>query len=468
VFRGVPYAQPPVGKLRFRPPEAPLPWDGVRPAIAFAKAPIQNPIQLAALPGMDVGETDEDALYLNVWTPGLDGARRPVMVWIHGGAFVLGAGHQAMYDGAPLARRGDVVVVTINYRLGAFGFLAVDEAGNVGIRDQIAALEWVRDNIASFGGDPGNVTIFGESAGGMSVGTLLGSPRAEGLFAKAIPQSGSTANALDPGLGEEVRDALFAKLGVTGADELIDVPADTILEAQVQVSMQFMLNNRVGTMPFQPAVDGDVVPARPIESVREGRSADVAILVGSCLDEMKLFALMDPTLSSLDDDALRARVEAQVGEGAPALLEAYRSSRPDASSADIWQAISTDFMFRIPALRLAEAHPGSYVYLFTWPSPAMDGALGACHAIEIPFVFGTLDAPNMGPFVGAGPEAEALSHKVMDAWLSFARDGRPVSPDLPEWPAYDETRRSIMLLGKECTVESDPYGSEREAWTSLR
>lgn len=481
VFRGIPFAKPPVGALRFRAPEPATPWAGTRDASGFGGSAPQPPLLLAALPGMDVGPQNEDCLFLNVYAPAgaRPGDRKPVLVWIHGGGFVIGSGSQAVYDGAPLVRRGDVVVVTINYRLGVLGFLdlgeqAGDATANAGLLDQIAALRWVRDNVEAFGGDPGNVTIFGESAGGMSVGTLLGTPAARGLFHKAVPQSGACHNVHDRESSAAVTGALLAALGLAGPDlaALRALPIEKLLAAQQQVSLQTMAAGGRHLLPLQPVVDGDILPRHPFEAVRAGSAAGVPLLVGTTRDEWKLFGFMDPELRQLDGERIAARLAQRLpGTDGRRLVEGYRASRPGADWSALWLAIETDRVFRIPAIRLAEAQaqhaPSVHAYCFTWESPGFGGLLGACHAIELPFVFGALSLPGGEQFVGTGPEAERLSERTMDAWLAFARSGDPGHAGLPAWPAYDAPRRATQELGRECGVHDDPRAAERALWDGV-
>lgn len=483
VFRGIPFARPPVGALRFAAPEREEPWTGVRKAHAFGFSAPQNPM-LLPLPGMDVGAMDEDCLYLNVYTPDADGERRPVLVWIHGGGFVIGSGSQSIYDGGPLARRGDAVVVTLNYRLGPLGFLYLADlcpgleaaVGNAGIRDQVAGLEWVRENIAAFGGDPANVTIFGESAGGMSVGTLLGTPSAAGLFRRAIPQSGAAHNVHTRETATEVARHFLENLGVApeeASEKLRSIPPDKLLDTQQQTVLK--LGASVGMLPFQPLVDDAFLPEPPLAAIEAGRASGVDLLLGTTRDEWKLFGFLDPGLAKLDEAGLVRRLARQLGDEAAAkrMVEIYRDAREANTPKDLFFAIETDRVFRIPAIRLAEAqrrhNDAVFMYLFSWESPMMGGALGACHAVELPFVFGQIGAEGAEQFIGTGPEVERLSEQLMDAWLAFARSGDPSHPGLlgGRWPAYEPTRRATFRLGRESICEDAPSDSEREAWQGL-
>ncbi len=475
-FLGIPFAQPPTGARRFRPPEPAAPWSGVRTADAFGLVAPQNALDAGALPGMQVGPQGEDCLSLNVYTPAADAGRRPVMVWIHGGAFMIGAGSQLIYDGAALARRGDVVVVTINYRMGALGFLDLETclggefagSGNVGLLDQIAALAWVRENIERFGGDPHNVTIFGESAGGMSVGTLLGCPAARGLFQRAIPQSGAAHNAHDRETSARVADYFLRALGTRDARALRDAPVERILAAQLQCSLHV---GELGVLlAFQPCAGHAELPEPPLAAVRAGSAAGVSTLIGTTRDEWRLFEFLDPRFGSMDDAGFLARAVQRVGEAAPVLTDVYRKDAPEAAPVDHFSAFETDRVFRVPAVRLADAqaaHGPVYGYEFAWPSPARRGALGACHAIDIPFVFGTLGAPDMAAFSGSGPAAERLSEAVIDAWAAFARGGDPACAAIPRWPRHDPATRPTLIIDRECRVEMAPRDRTLRAWDEL-
>jgi para-nitrobenzyl esterase len=474
VFRGVPFAAAPVGERRFRAPEPAEPWPGVRDAARFGPSAPQLPVPFDLIPGLDVGPTDEDCLFLNVFTPGPGGGRRPVLVWIHGGAFTIGSGSQAMYDPRPLARRGDVVVVTLNYRLGALGFLALEDgsaAPNAGLLDQLAALRFVGENAAAFGGDPANVTVFGESAGGMSVGCLLGMRESQGLFARAIPMSGAAHGANPPEVAARVRRDLCRELGLADGDlaGLRSAPVDAILKAQRSCELSYQTETiRMG---FRPNVDGRALPVRPIDGIRAGHAAGVDVLAGATRDEWRLFGLMDPEAGRLDEAGLAARVEARAPGHGARIVAAYRAARPEASPADLFFAVESDRLFRVPAIRLAEAQSAhrerTFSYLFTWESPLFGGRLGACHGVDVPFAFGLIGTPGAEKFAGGGPAARTLAERTMDAWLGFARRGEPGHPGLPAWPRFDTETRATLLFGESCTLEEDPLGPERAAWDGV-
>jgi para-nitrobenzyl esterase len=470
-FLGVPYAAPPVGRLRWRPPEPATRWTDVRAALDFGPGAPQAVALDSPLPGFlaDAAGTSEDCLTLNVWAPATEGEPRPVLVWIPGGAFMSGGSAQPVYDGARLAAEADAVVVTINYRLGALGFLALggDAATNCGLRDQFAALAWVRDNAGRLGGDPGLVTVFGESAGAGSVLQLLASPRRGDAFRRAIVQS-CQPKVLRPEQAELVTKAFLDHLGVAGSggdradvERLRELPVDALLEAQGAAFVATMLATDM--MPFHPIDDGDVVDGHPIDALRAGRGRAVDLVIGTTSDELRLFE--DPASAGLGRDELVQRIARQTGEaaGGDQAVEPERAVDlylealgPGATPGDVWERVRTDTMMRVPSLRVAEAqaafNPNTFVYRFDWRSPR----IGAAHATDIPFTFGTFDREGWGDAVGADERAERLGANLRAAWAAFARHGDPSHDGIGRWPRYDEARRSTMIFDAECGVVTDP------------
>ena len=481
VFRGVPYAQVTGPQGRWRAAQPPTAWTGTRLASSWGPiAPQTPPVPGFSFPHDPTG-SDEDCLNLNVWTPALDDGRRPVMVWLHGGGFTTGTGSSALFAGGRLASKG-VVVVTINYRLGALGLLthpdlaSPDDAGggNWSLRDQIAALGWVKENIAGFGGDPDNVTLFGESAGAMSVGTLLGTPAAAGLFAKAIAQSGAAHNVSSADDAAAVTDAFLAELGGDGLEALLAATPERLLEVQQQVA-QAMLGGRLrrrarsaSNLPFGPVIDGAVLPRHPYEAIRDGSAASVPLLTGTNRDEWNLFVLLD---RSVDDAETLIRRVGRIVERPEALVAAYRAARDQDSHDELFKAVMTDGVFRVPAIRMAEAQAAhqpehTFMYLFEYASTVFDGRLGSAHALEIPFVFDNLDRTGVELLTGPDPP-QSVADAMHRAWISFARTGSPAHDGLPDWPPYNRADRVTMGIGTPCHLERDPAGAERLAWSDL-
>ena len=467
VFRGIPYALAPVGPLRFAPPVPISPWSGVRMTDRFGPMAPQVPGLLESmLDGGGVAVDEDNCLTLNVWTPACDHGNRPVMVWIHGGAFLTGGGAVSWYDGTRFATDGDVVVVTINYRLGVFGFLHLDDApdsGTAGLADQIEALRWVQNNIAAFGGDPDRVTVFGESAGAMSIGAMLGAPSARGLFRRAVLQSGACANVNSSEQAElrttQVCDALG--LAAATADQLRAIPAADLLAAQQQV-----LSTGGTALPFQPVWGGSLLPVHPLAAIKDGMGAQPeAVLHGTTLDEMRLFTAWDSSLTGIDGDGVVSRARARHGDSAKDVVDLYRSIHPSFEWGQVWSAMETDAVFRIPAHDLVNAlrttGVPSWQYVFAWPTPLLGGRMGACHAVEIPFVFNNVRQPGASQFLGAAQHLEELSAHMNQAWIRFAHGDAPH----PQWPAEDESH-PVWRFHNDVTagLVSDPFGRERSCW----
>lgn len=477
-FLGVPFAAPTGGANRLRPPQPVEPWSGVRDAIRMGPAPPQVAPPESAGAEWDSAATGDDCLTLNIWTPELGTAGLPVMLWIQGGMFEIGA--TAAYDGTHFARDG-VVCVVINWRVGADGFLCLDDGtANLGLLDQIAALTWVRDHIASFGGDPDNVTVFGESAGAMSIGVLLSMPAARGLFRRAILQSGAANNVLPLDVAVAVGHRLAATLGVPPTrDALAELPVERLLQAQGQLKAELtaqpdpdLWGQDVVTsmMPFQPVVDGRTVPGQPLERVASGAASGVDVLAGTNTDDWRLFLAITGELGRITDEVLTGpvavhgfRALAAYGLSPHDGLAAYRARYPDAGPGDLLAAVQTDWWVRIPAIRLADAHvnPGSgtFMYEFAWAAPG----LGAVHALEVPFVFDTLgpDARLFGPLIG-DTAPQSLADEMHAAWIAFARNGDP------GWPRYEPGRRATRQFGAEPDVVDDPRPWERALWQGIR
>jgi para-nitrobenzyl esterase len=459
VFKGVGYGQSTADAARFKAPKRVAQWDGVKDALKFGAICPQagDPGRRTTTPG-EVLEHSEDCLVLNVWTPGLgDRRERPVMVWLHGRGFYAGAGSEPLYDGARLAKRGDVVVVTVNHRLNVFGYLYLGAVGgkefatsaNVGVQDMQLALEWVRDNIAAFGGSPANVTIFGESGGGAKVSTLLGTPQAKGLFKRGIIQSGARTRGMPLAVAKQNAETVMAKLQVKSVAELQAVPMEKLLAAVTTTGR---------TDPdFGPVVDGQYLPADMFDKVAAPSSHGLPIMVGSNRDEYALYAREHPLVGKMSDAQLREDLQKDFGQRTEALIQAYREARPKASPWELMIAIRSN-RFHVGTTRLAEAASKTspvYVYSFDFePTP-----LKAAHGAEIPFVFSNATASPT-----ARPETEAVEDAMSDAWIAFARTGNPNHRGVPSWPKYDAKTRSTMMFDVTARVVEDPRPSERKIW----
>ncbi|RAG83117.1 carboxylesterase/lipase family protein [Streptacidiphilus pinicola] len=468
VFRGIPYAEPPVGALRFAAPRRPVSgWDGVRDAASYGPPPPQGgALGMGALARDTVGD---DWLTLNIWTPdpGPD-AGLPVMVWIHGGAYTVGMSGLPEYDGGRLAREG-VVVVTFNYRVGLEGFGQIEGApANRGLLDQVAALEWVRENIRAFGGHPDRVTVFGQSAGGGSVAALLAMDRAAGLFRRAVAQS-VQGTFFSPELAADITATCAAELALrpTRAELAAVAPARLSAAGDVVGAKMTQWAHRWGqvahrSIAFSPVVDGEVLPATPWQALADHALPGVDLLVGHTRDEQRLLTALDGLLGQVTQDQAAAalRVFAPGSEGE----DRYRRGFPAAGPDELHEVVLSDWLFRMPTLKLADAWAAAggraHLYELTWPAPGMGGVLGACHGLDVPLVFGHLDRGQPAALFGErpSPEAEALSGRMRRAWTAFATHGDP------GWPAYDPHARLTQLFDTTPTVTRYPEEASRLIW----
>ena len=462
LFNGIPYAEPPVGDLRFKRPVSPASWDNVRDSTKFGPAAPQLP---------SGGMTDsapvnwsEDCLFLNICTPGIDKKKRPVLVWIHGGAYRSGQGAVPWYNGASFSLNGDIVVVSINYRLGALGFTDLSRFGHEyetsginGICDQIKALEWVRDNISSFGGDPSKVTIAGESAGGFSVATLLGCEQAQGLFSRAIPQSGAAHHTLTGEVGKVVADLLMEELEASSIDGLKSVSALDILKAQGRADERYnKMSIGNGVQAFYPVEQNEVLPIPLRESIRAGVGASVPVLTGTNKDENTLFVM-----EKISSERLKYQAAAY---GSESLVDAYQEILPDATETELAIELGTDFTFKIPAIRHAEdrvAHGAdTWMYQFDWES--RNANLRATHALEIPFVFNMLTSAGVGAFIGEGELPQSVADEMHAVWTSF------IKGDEPGWPKYDLKKRTVKHFDNISFLVENGELPRLKAWEGVR
>ncbi|OUS26272.1 hypothetical protein A9Q99_18750 [Gammaproteobacteria bacterium 45_16_T64] len=490
-FRGIPYAAPPVNEKRFQPPHPVEAWEGIKRADRFGDASLQEDTSL-----FGVGNTSEDCLYLNVWTPSADNKKRPVMVWIHGGGFLSGSGSQLIYRGRELCINGDMVVVTINYRLGALGFLDLTQhfgddlsvSTNNGLRDQIAALTWVKEHIHAFGGDANQITVFGESAGAKSIASLMVSPSADGLFNRAIIQSGSGDHVLTKEESSRVTECFLSEAGITTSDPdaLLNLTTAQILKAQKkcqEVSFEHGAQRPMAPqfgMTLLPVIDGEVVPTSPIRAIGAGKAKNIALMLASTRDEWNLFlhtpgpdgdTLAKTHYKNINKKELINICERDLpglGESSANLYEKVLLTRNENSSVlDMYSAFESDRMFRIPTLRLAEAQStyrqDVFVCEFTWDR----GVFGACHATDIPFVFGGTQGGVGQILTGGGSKAALLSDAVQSCWIGFARSGNPATDRTGQWPNYNTNTRSVMCFDTEIAIQEDPLRDTRQHWDGI-
>jgi para-nitrobenzyl esterase len=474
VFKGIPYADSMSGKNRWLPSLPAQPLKGVRQAREFS--PIAMQMIMPSKPNVPVAEQEqqnENCLFLNIYSPGLDDKKRAVMVWIHGGGYHMGSGSTSMHPGHTLPNRGDIVFASINYRLGPLGFLhlkditrgAIPSCGNEGLLDQIAALKWIKENIAVFGGDPNNITVFGESAGAMSIGCLLAMPASRGIFQKAILQSGaSTVRTLNEGVANA--EKYLNVLGTSEISKLQSLPGQNFIDAYARLVGNAFWSMSKGTL-LEPVIDGHVLPELPLDAFEHGSAKEIKVMAGSTLDEVNLFAQRDASIPGMDETELFRRVEKYLpADFAAKLVSTYRSVLPERISGEIkpsqiFLAIFTDLQFRMPAIRLMESQvklkQNVYNYIFEWQSP--QPGLKACHSLELGFLFGN----RFDEFHGVGPDAEKLGEQMQDAWIAFAKNGDPSCESLGNWPVYGQ-QRNTMLLGANSHIEAAPYETERRVW----
>jgi len=474
VFEGIPYGGPTGGRQRFLPPPPPKAWAGVRDATEIGQACPQPRYPETVGLFAKNEQNGEDCLVLNVWTPGDSaGVRRPVMVWLHGGAWEIGSGAGPINDGTTLARRGDVVVVSINHRLSIFGHLYLGEvfgeeyatSANAGVLDIVQSLKWVRDNIEGFGGDPNNVTIFGISGGGSKIWTLLAMPEARGLFHRAIPISGYL---MWPRVTMEEAarnaDAALRELGIQrgNLDQLAAVPAERLVQTSTAVTAKLTAKDAPlltypNTTVFTPAIDGISLSDQPTAAIAAGSAADVSIMLGSARHDHFNATRMGPDFGWLDDDGLREQLRPMLSDRADGIVELYRRTRPGASASALLATISADLEWRIPAIRVAEAQltgGGKPPYMYF-------SALDLLAFFSL--VFDNVQLPLI-----AGAASRAAVGQVNPAFVHFAQNGDPNQPAIPGWPAYSQDKRATMVFDFECHVENDPWSEERLAWKGIR
>jgi para-nitrobenzyl esterase len=488
-FKGVPYADDTAGANRFMPPAKPKSWAGVRSSRQYGYVAPQGPRggwandEEAFMFAWDDGVQAEDCLRVNVWTPGInDRKKRPVMLWLHGGGYTAGSGQELRsYDGENLARRGDVVVVSLNHRLNVLGYLDLSgygdqyaASGNLGMLDIVAALEWVRDNIENFGGDPGRVTIFGQSGGGGKVSALMAMPAAKGLFHRAIVESGSLLRGIPQENAQKLADAIVGELGL-GKDSLSKIQA--LPFQQLVSAAQKVLSERRPKMPggipnfrrisdslgFGPVVDGKTLPAHPFDPQAPSISADIPMIIGTTLNEF-VTAINHPEYESMSDEILQSRVREIYGEKATSVIAAFRDRTPQAKPFDLWSRIASagvrESAIQQAKRKAAQGGAPAYLYWFTWQTPILSGRPRAFHCSEIAFVFDNTD--RCETMTGGTAEARALAGKMCGAWIEFARTGNPNHAHLPHWPAFSADQPT-MIFDNAPSVAMNPDGAEQKS-----
>lgn len=483
-FLGIPFGKPPMGERRFCAPEAAEPWEGVLEAVAFGPDPIQSVEgpYTGVIPGTSTDSVSEDCLTLNVWVPTGDEAGLPVMVWIYGGAFLTGGGSFPLYNEVRLAAENQVVVASVNYRVGALGFMDLRQmpggentTANCGLHDVRLGLEWIAANATAFGGDPATLTAFGESAGAGSILHLLGAPGISSVFRRVIMQSPGVDMTQSPDVAAKVARCFMGNAGVSDVAELRQLDTEEIVAAQVKTAMEMF--TEAGAMPFHPVIDGSLIPATPAELLQTGTATDIDVMIGSTAHELRLFNQDLPADNSEQilhhmvsghiaarsgSEPLASDVDAVVGE--------YRQAAEGTAwitDSDILTAVNTDVSMREPIQRIAdfraESGTRTYQYDFRWCSQA-DPDKGAFHAIDLPFVLDSFHVDGWGEFIGDDEAAEELGRGMRSAWAAFARSGDPSTAELGPWPRYELDRRMTMILDATPTLASDPLRKERFMW----
>jgi len=479
IFKGIPYAEPPIGELRLNAPEPKKPWNGVLDASDYKPVAPQPPPYNSYFPPPP--QSEEECLNLNIWTPGCDSKKRPVLFWIHGGSHIFGSGR--LLNGQSISRKGNIVLVSINYRLGPFGNFYIPGApSNVGQLDQIAALTWVRDNIASFGGDPNNVTIFGESAGATSIFVLLTMPKAKGLFNREISQSGGASpHAFELSVRKTTSETILNELNlnINDLDEYRKLPTEKIIEALTKAQQKALVNQI--PLDFKPYIDNESLPKHPIKAIQEGFAKDVELIVGTNLEEWRFWRAFEPKFEERTPSQIKKRISnlmSSRGEDETKIediINIYKKSREesglDINIHEIYEAYMTDSIFRIPSIKFTEAQskhqPNTYMYLFKWKTPFQNGRFGAMHALEIAFVFGGFWEDYLFVFPKKTAETEALSKKMMNYWLSFSRNGNPNFENALKWPSYETESRKTIIFDNKVEIVNNPLKLEREMWYNL-
>jgi para-nitrobenzyl esterase len=473
VWKGIRYAKAPAGELRYRAPQSPDSWTGIKDATVFgAVAPQMRRVLVGTEP------QSEDCLSLNIWSPAADGKKRPVMVWIHGGGFVGGSGSSDLYDGTQIVKRGDVVVVTINYRLGPLGFLYFDSLpgskgkfeDNLGIKDQVAALKWVKENIAAFGGDPEGVTLFGESAGGISVETLMAIPAAQGLFHRAIIESGPAGDVWTPKAASQITALYLKQVGVS-QDSLFKlklIPVDSITSAMTRL-MKIMIADPTLPKTFAPTIDGNFLPHDLLAGIKDGQSKGIDLLIGTNKNEANLFAMKRLKMAPVNEEQLKPYITRFKPAEQKQLIAAYKNYPGKDGILDL----ITDGIFTMPSIKFAElqsTQANTYMYRFDWTSkPLTWVGLKACHGLEVPFVFNTFET-KMGKkilFLSNNKKIHQISNQMQQEWINFARTGNPNAPGKDDWKKYEPATRTTLIYDKKGYICQDPKSTQRQAWGDL-